>query len=545
MNTYFVHSSLRRSLALATLWLCTVALSHAREIGLAKLAVPTDGDGVVIASLSVSGSDVMSFATFKLLEAEGDFKIDQFTLGRPAFSIDETLSGSDGRWGRVIAIKLKPGKYRFASVNAAIIEGHGGSIRNTHDLNRVFGVEANKVLYLGNLDVLLEKDPAQGKAGAVIGVLLLGVAAYESPGFSHVRDTLARDLKVIEKFQPTLAAASIETRLMRDKRDETLEQTVSEVKAQAAQGQAWAKAALAEATLFGVARLPDFRHLRLPASLGFNNEALEAAVVGAGDPSLIELAHRWGTAESPRMTLRTPFAITPELQKTMILQAANRYGLAGVETLLSTESLGIDSDPTLKAVWKERRQALTKHARLSHSDLLAQVVDKDTSQKLADSKAKIKMVATTPSGRSMLWEGDGSEPVRPALQTLLKNCQEATQEVCWIMHADPHERPPVCSAVMQATGLASHYPDARLPRATAQNLTGQPWAAAYQAWQNEGADAAIHPRALVWDVGLAKAFTAAGDCLSAYRAMHKCKTGGGRQCQLVLQDDALVPNPAQ
>lgn len=102
-----------RSWGLVLCWcLAWAAGARAAEVELSKLAVPSQGDGVVIVSLSVSSVETMVMVSFALMEGEGPVKVDQHSVGRVLFSLNEQLSGVDGRWGRVVALKLRPGSYR-------------------------------------------------------------------------------------------------------------------------------------------------------------------------------------------------------------------------------------------------------------------------------------------------------------------------------------------------------------------------------------------------------------------------------------------------
>lgn len=537
MNTKPLFTRLLASISLV------LALAHqvqAGEIDLSKISQPSNGEGVVVASLSVSASEHINFATFNLFEGDDAQKIDQFTLGRPFFGIDETLSASDGRWGRVIAIKLKPGKYRFGPVFAATFNGNQGEMRNTKDLKRYFTVEPNKVLYLGNLDILIERDPVV-TAGTIISILLFGAGTYDAPGSPHVRDMLEQDLKVIRQTNASLEAAVLEKRLMRDERDEAIEKTIAEVKARAAEGQPWAKALWAEASVFGYAQMPDLRHLRLPAKLAFDKPTLDD-FIATGNPVLLNVMSTWAMAKSPQGFVRASIELEPQTLQKLAMAAANRYSVPGTDLLTRSDRFGVSSDPVLKATWKNRVNPVRQRysLSLSQTQTLELLIGKEAAQKFSDSKAKSKLLAMTPSGRSFVFESEGQEPLETAINGLLTRCADESKEACWIVANDLYFRPPVCTAFMQATGHANGYPAASLPDVKAESIAGKPWAAAYQEWQTQGKAAEMHPRSMVWDDGLGRAFTAAGDCLSGYRAATVCKAAGGTQCKAVVLDDKLV-----
>lgn len=533
-----IKTNLTRLLAFAGLVAFLLGKSHAGEIDLAKIATPTDGDGIVVVSLSVSAAENVNYATFTLFEGEDEKKTDQFTLGRPFFGIDETLSASDGRWGRVIATKLKPGKYRFGPVFAGTFDGSRGEMRNTKDLKRYFTVESNKVSYLGNLDILIERDPVV-TAGTVISLLLFGGATYDAPGSPHVRDTLEQDLKVVRQTNPGLDTAVLEKRLMRDERDEVIERTIAEVRAGMEEAKPWAKALWTEAAVLGYAQLPDLRHLRLPATLAFNKNTLDD-FIATGNPVLLNTVMRWALATTPQAYVRAPIVLEPETQKKLAMASANRYSAQGVALLTQVDSLGVNGDPALKATWKSRVNPVRQRYSLNQLATLELLIGKDAALKLDESKAKVKLLAMTPSGRSYVWEGGEKDPVETAAKGLLERCAAESKEACWIVSNDRYTRPPVCSAFMQATGHASGYPAASLRQVTSESVAAKPWATLYQEWMAQGKAAEMHPRAMVWDEGLAQAFTAAGDCLSGFRAASACKAAGGAQCKLAILDDKLM-----
>lgn len=530
------HSFVTRFLTLLTMALTLQV--QAGEIDLAKIASPTDGDGVVVASLSVSATEMVTYATFTLFEGDDDKQTDQFTMGRPLFGIDETLSGSDGRWGRVIAMKLKPGKYRFGTVFAATFNGSSGEMRNTKDLKRYFTVEPNKVLYLGNLDILVERDPVV-TAGTIISMILFGGATYEAPGSPHVRDTLEQDLKVIRQTNAGLEAAVVEKRLMRDGRDDVIESTIAEVKAAAEAGQPWAKAVWAEASVFGFAQMPDLRYLRLPATLAFNTTTLDD-FIATGNPVLLDTLTHWSIAKSAQTNVRAPIALEPETLKKLAMAAASRYSIPGVDLLTRLDIFGVKGDPVLHATWDKRINPVRQRYSMNQTQTMELLMGKEAAQKFVESKAKTKLLAMTPSGASFVWEGDETAALEAPAKGLLARCAEESKESCWVVANDRYTRPPVCTAVMLATGHANSYPPANLPNVGSETVAGTPWAAAYQAWMTQGKAAEMHPRSMVWDAQLGRAFTASGNCLSQYRAIQACKAGGGQQCLPVIQDDKII-----
>lgn len=522
------------------LWWCMAWASGARaaEMELSRLAVPSDGDGVVILSLSVSSVDTMALVSFALMEGEGQVKLDQHSVGRPLFNFNEQLSGLDGRWGRVVALKLRPGTYRWGVVSSFLGGGGPAHIRNSEDIRRTFVVEPNKVLYLGNLDVLTVVEPGL-KAGNLFAALLFGVMNFDVQAHSHVRNMWEADLKIIKSQRPSFDPAVVDTRLMRDERDDAIDQTVADVKAAAATGDAGARAAWAEASVFGYAMLPNLRHLRLPATLAFDPATFDGFVASAGNPAGLGALVQWAL-DNPVARTRAPMPLAPAPLQALVQAAADRYAVPGATYLLRDARFGVASDTALRGVWKNRARAVQMREGMSQSDVLETLLGKRPAEQLADIKAQRRLVAMTPSGRHVTWTSDGTEPLETAADQLIKRCNEDTGEACWIVAQDRQSRLPICNAAMWATGLAQAHPPAHWPDATAQAVAGAPWAAAYQQWLAQEKAAQTHPRSVVWDPGLQRAFTAAGDCLASHRAVQACKAQGGQVCQVVLQDDKLL-----
>lgn len=513
--------------------------ASAFEIDLSKIAVPTNGDGVVIASLSISGVETVGTATFPVQHGNSDIRVDQFVLGRALFSLNETLSGSDGRWGRVVALKLRPGEYRFGMANYSV--GHSGNVqhRSTEDLKRTFVVEPNKVLYLGNLDVLNVLKPGFSMGHVLVG-LLFGLHGADAQAQPHVRDMWEADLKVIRAQQPDFNAAWVEKRLMRDTRDDTIEATIAEVKARADEGQPWAKAAWAEASVLGYASLPDLRYLRLPSTLAFNAAALKAYIASAGDPRALASLARW-VVDQPTIRFRAPLEVDETTARGLVQAAADRYAWEGANWLVRDERFGVTGDASLARVWKQRQQAVSSRGRLSATELLEALIGKDATQQFVEAKGKRKLVAMTPKGRHFIWASEGEEALEVAAAQLIQRCAAESEEICWITVSERNGIPPICSGSMYATGRAQSHPSATLPDVTEAALVDKPWADVYRQWQTQGRMAEVHPRSMVWDTGLQQGFTAAGDCLASHRATTACKARGGLSCQLVVQDDKLMP----
>lgn len=528
----------RLLLVLGLVWVSEV---RAFEIDLSKIAVPTNGDGVVIASLSITGVETVTAATFPVLYGSSDIRVDQFVLGRALFSLNETLSGSDGRWGRVVALKLRPGEYRFGMANYAV--GNSGKVqhRSTEDLKRTFVVEPNKVLYLGNLDVLNVVKPGVSLGHVMVG-LLFGLYGADAQARPHVRDMWAADLKVIQANNPDFDAAWVEKRLMRDTRDDTIEATIAEVKARADEGQTWAQAAWAEASVLGYASLPDLRYLRLPSTLAFNAMALNTYIASAGDPGSLAALAQW-VVDQPTFRLRAPLEVDGTTARDLVQATADRYAWEGAKWLVRDERFGVTGDANLTRVWKQRQQAVVSRGRLSATELLEVLIGTDATQQLADTKGKRKLVAMTPQGRHFIWASEGEETLEAAAAQLIQRCVDESGETCWITVSERNGMPPICSGAMYATGRAQSYPLATLTDVSEAALTDKPWADAYRRWQAQGRIAEVHPRSMVWDSGLQQGFTAAGDCLASLRATTACKARGGLSCQLVVQDDKLMPAP--
>jgi hypothetical protein len=512
--------------------------ARAFEIELSQVAVPTNGDGVVIASLSVSSIDPLNSATFPVMVAGSDTRIDQFTVGRTLFSLQEQLSGADGRWGRVVAIKLKPGEYRFGPVTFMLTARSGGKFRVSADLKRTFLVEPNKVIYVGNLDVLSGAEPGFS-LGHALGLVLFGFQGADAQAQPHVRDMWDADLKVLRAQHPGFDPNWVEKRLMRDARDDAIEKTIADVRARAYEGHRWAQAAWAEASVLGFTRLPDLRYLRLPGTLAFNATTLKAYMASAGDPVPLAALTQW-TVEQPYTRFRAPIDVDGATAQALVRVSADRYAWEGASMLARDERFGAAGDAAEARVWKHRQSAVAMRGRLNGTELLEALIGKEATQVLADAKGKRKMVAMASGGRHFTWVSEGDETVEAAAEQLIKRCADESGEACWIVVSENSGRPPVCNASMYATRLAQSHPPSTWPDVSEQTLVDKPWTDAYRQWQSEGTTAAIHPRSMVWDEGLRQAFTASGDCMASHRARTACKARGGLVCEVVVQDDKLV-----
>ena len=176
-----------RSLAMGLIITVVTNSAASREVELAKLKAVEDGRGIVLVSLTASGTESYAQASFSLFQPGSDQYKQYVGIGRPVFTVQENLSSGDGRWGRLVALSLEPGQWKFGDTTAQIMYGANGSMQILGDIQRNFTVEANKTIYLGNIDIVYRRSPSFQWGS--LALALAGINMAFAPANSVVHNT--------------------------------------------------------------------------------------------------------------------------------------------------------------------------------------------------------------------------------------------------------------------------------------------------------------------------------------------------------------------
>jgi hypothetical protein len=514
--------------------LCTVAMS--RELDLESIKPPNDGKGIVLVSLTASGTENFNHVTFNVFQPSfTQYKI-PVSIGRPLFSIQENLSSADGRFGRLVALALEPGQWKFGEVAAVTVDNRQRTNHALSDVERPFTVEANKITYLGNLDVVIRREPSF-QAAALAVALLVGVNTSSSPSNSIVFDARENDMKLLKAKNPGLDTTIIATKLISDKRDTKNQSLRIEYEKRAAQNDALAQGFLDTANAVGAVQLPDFQLLRAPATQAHDKNNFKR-FLQSGDPKTVQWALSQSTTTD--QTIRSRVGLPQEIESSWVEPASFAYSREAISTLL--EELKNNGDEKSQKAWAHRADWLGHITRKWYSNQMEALIGADAYRTYNDLKADRKILLTAATGFYLIHQDDGKSPLQEFISRSIEECSNVAKVECMLAYVNRWVIPrdnAMCPASYRLTGIASTFPPINLPSST-DVATNKPWAAQFKQWQDSNEAHKGFPRTFVWDNGLGRGFGRYGDCASAYRAVASCVKEGGKQCDVVVQDDKIT-----
>jgi hypothetical protein len=520
--------------------LAPVTQAQAREIDLEKLRTPQNGQGVVLVSLTVSGLESQLYASFAYHEPQdASSKPSQIVVGRPLFSSNESFSAVDGRWGRLVALQLHPGKYQFGESSAWVMQGQSGAVRTMGSLNRQFEVLPNKVVYLGNLDIFPRWEPSF-KAGHLLASIVLGLTGgpivASGNGASVVYDELARDLKFLKTVNPTFDATQIISKPMVEDRDERMTAFAKMIEERASNGDLTAKALISQARVIGAAELPDYRVLRLPAQGNFDPTNFDHFLNVAGPKTLFQYMAMNATPSMP--VGRVP--LSPEAVASMAQRSASAYQSNAVQAL-AFNLRRANQDAESKA-WDIRLRRVGYKLNSSEAQV-ASLAGLQIFQHYEQLQAERKVLFVSLDGQAHVAQDDGKAPMEQFLVQAAQACEQKAGSSCAIQmlnRTNLSQSQGSCSILHLSQGIANQFPPTNYASSPESGDVSTAWAKSFSQWVEIAQSHQAYPRSFVWDNSLKKGFGAYGDCSSALRAVSACKKEGGAACELVVQDDKQV-----
>ncbi len=509
-------------------------LVAARDIDLSKLpsnpSTLGSGTGIVLFSLTHSGTSFINFSYQEIRQGADTKPVLSFNVGRPLFSVNEDFSAVDGRWGRLIALQLPIGEYRFGPNTMTVVNGSAASLLNSGDLKIDFKVEGQKVQYLGNLDILPESAFEQN-AGNIASILLIGVSSFGAASMPYITDQFERDAKVLKAANAGFDVSLIQKNVTRRDADIEIDNLRAQYQKRSSEGDFAAQAALTEARMFGYAKTHEGDIVRDTASLHFDKENY-SRFLATGSPSSKTLFSIWSSANGVQSYVRTPPVLSDQQKELMRQSLASAYQTAAVNEFAKAAT-----DPREQKIWEARSKA-TRELPFVQTARLRAKFGAEVAEKFENSNAKLKVAAVSYGGKTFYQEGEDVALRAKLLGDAKAQCLKDTGFACATYVHRRGAPISLCSIEEAASGWSNSYPPVSMPDTSTSK--DKPWFAAYVAWEGTGAEGRVHPRSMVWDSELKKTFHSSGTCMSALRAVSLCKDAGGKQCELVLQDDKDV-----
>jgi len=536
----FISTLARR--ALATLTLLAFGLpTWAREIDLADSHDASGGQkGIVLMSVSVSGDEPLNYLSATFEQPDDPKSRNVANIGKVMFTTNETFSAGDGRWGRLVALRLYAGEWTLPGTVAAMLTGQG-EVRHVAPLGVKFKVVPGQITYIGNLDLVLSRE-LRLDPGAVLFTVLLGVPSGATSGSPVVHDLRERDLALFKAANPKLDLTKIQVSLMEGQRDAAAAANAKRWAALAAAGDAVARAGMASASIFGSQQMPDGTLLRIPAQGMHAKSALDDFAVW-GEPERLGLLAHWSVY--PKVANRSAPAIEPAQRNQWILNAAERYSVFATQILRSARR--DDSLPALTPedmkVWDQRTSMLRNATSGYLDERLARFVPEDVVKAYRADKSKRRVLLATLDRRGHFAGDDGEGPMDNLVSTAIARCDSLYQQPCFVLAVGNVDTPNVCPLAMSATGIATRFPPLSLPMVDRDTVKGKAWGAAVgdSLWRG---NLDVLPRAVVWSHDKARAYSAGGQCGASYAALSECRRDGAAHCELVLQDDRITEGTA-
>lgn len=459
------------------------------------------------------------------------------TLGTTGWLKNEELAKTPHRkQGALFGLDLPPGTYEFYQFRS---NGHQRTVSAKEEFSRKFVVEAGKINYIGNLDLLTGENDFGG--GRLLVAFIFGIFTDAFTTYPTLIDRSDVDLPLFIAKGNGLTAEAIASRITLDDADSAMLATVEALRTRAEGGDRQAQYTLLVALARGWAALPDQRRIKI-----FDGReawpALAATLSAQGVPGAATyLGMRYDATYAKAASLAGIYEKDdPALALQNYLIDAARYqqdAIAGAKRLLKSRTDDKPENARQLAMLDSRLDGLrtlstdslpygdgTTRAALQHYGELSPP----------------KYFALSKGGAHGTSSGD-----KPSMKAALEACTAANPDPATpcqpyaissrkLWNACPPEM--LSEKNMQAppyTGLGDVSDTGKLPQAldeVARQAYGSFLKLAY-------------PRAFAVSEQGASG-VAAGDCQAAYRALLACTQAGRGNCRLWAIDDQIVSGTA-
>lgn len=498
---------------------------RANEIDLSKPISIEPGKGVVIFSFTTwgvvqDGSNVR----WRSLDKNGWTGQISINLGA-VFGNEEFSKTSRHALGRFVGFNLPAGNYEFYSFNSA---SYQKIISTKRDFSRRFVVEAGKIQYIGNLDILATQPVFSG--GSILAAAFIGTWFGFVDVYPSLMDTGDIDLPLLAA--KGVAIDNISRNVISNEEDNHMLDVIGTLKINADKGDLIAKSRLMTGLTDGWFMTETGEEIKLKPDSELQKQLAEQLAIEGVHGGAFFL----GEMQNP---IKNKKPASDPVDGTQILNYylsdAEKYywpAVARIVDLYDKGILGVAKDSSLSRFWEERLGTL-KMPSTRNIPYLDKTGKGEFQSFLDASLPRYFAVSTT--GAFGLSKGDVA-----SAKEAVTACEERNQgstDHCrlfaknrWIVWdaCPPEYAGHKAMAFPPITNLGKVADTTRLPNNLSD--TGK---AAYRDFL-----AAPLPRAFaISDTG--EAVMASGDCHAAYKALKECAKGA-KKCELYAIDDQIV-----
>lgn len=532
-------------LALCACAMMLPLVTHADDVNLETPVKIQPGKGVAVFSITLHGS-VQTSSSVKWREIKEDQRLPinrsgSISINGGSWFGNEELSKSPRKvWGRLAALMLPPGVYEFYDFNSEQVEGQaGGAQRLTlfharRPFSRKFNVEADKVQYVGNLDI--HEGPIFSTTGGLMAGVFLGMFGAQIEVYPSLLDMGDADIPLIIAKGNGMNAADISRNVAADEEDRQVQALFDDLRNKARQGDIHAQRRLLLGLQRGLVMTESGEEFKVQKNSELQREIagqLSAKQVSGGDYALA--------------ILQEPMLVTGQMDKLPadgngqklldeVLADAKRYfGLAMSMTsnMYGRGLPGVQKDSEQSSLWRKRYLSMS-----GISSKFVPYLDEagKAEYKKFNSASNPRYFALSASGAYGLSTGDDA-----SVQAAIAACEArngGSAEHCRLYARNGLMEWEACPAGYEGsmantfppvTGMGDIDDIAHLPPSVSDN--GK---TAYREFLK-----AMMPRAFaVADSG--ETAMASGDCHAAYKALQACSERTGKNCKLYALDDQIV-----
>lgn len=525
--------------ALSALMLLFSPLGNAGTLDLDKPISVAPGRGVALFSFTLSNElQAGTTLSWRAVRKSGEEQESgDVTLGTTGWFKNEELAKTPHRkQGALFGLDLPPGSYEFYQFRST---GQQRTVSAKEEFSRKFVVEAGKINYIGNLDLLTGENDFGG--GRLLVAFIFGVFTDAFTTYPTLIDRGDLDLPLLIAKGNGLTAEAISSRVMVDAADSAMLSEVEALRARAEGGDVQAQSTLLVALARGWAILPDQRRIKI-----FNGReawpALADKLSAQGVPGAATyLGMRYDAVYAKQASLAGIYEKDdPTLALQNYLIDAARYqenAIVGAKRLLKNRA-GENPENARQLVMLDRRldglRTLTPES-LPYGDGATRAALQQYGE-----LSPPKYFALSKNGAHGTSSGD-----KPSMKAALEACSAGNPDPatpCQPYAMYSRKLWNACPPEMVSEKTMTAPPYAGLGEVTdAEKLPKTLDEAARQAYGNFLKLA--YPRAFA--VSEQGGFgVAAGDCQAAYRALLACTQAGRGNCRLWAIDDQIISGTA-
>lgn len=438
-------------------------------------------------------------------------------------------------WGRLAALSLEPGNYEFYGYHSARNNGNGWSyFSEWHEFSMPFTVAADKVQYVGDLDICMG-SAFMGGGGKLAG-FLVGAWTGTVEVFPSLLDASDVDLPLLFTKKNGLTKADVQINVIPNDNGRHTQDMFNTMKQKAEQGDASAQRCLLLGLMRGKARTESGEQFKVEPDKDLEHHlaqqlATQGISGGAYSLSVLEMPE---IEEFPSVSLPSDGDGAKLLAE--VVGDAERYfqpAMSAASLLYNSDVHGIDTNTSQTRLWSAREQSM-------YTIDLASVPYLDKAGKAEFEKFRHAPVpryfALSVSGAYGMSSGDDASAQAAIAACEARNTgavehcrlyaehEQAVWDACPASYAGSKE-----SVFPPETGLGKVSDTSHLPASMSK----------------DGKTAYLDflklrmPRAFaVADTG--EFSVASGDCHAAYKALQKCHELSGHACKLYALDDQIV-----